>query len=441
MKEGSNNMGGRPSIIASLKHGKLVRMYSVTVFFKLVVVALSFVNSILINRCLGVELRGQYTAITNWANLMQLFLNLGIGSAYPAIKRRYPENSKSIFSTLTIITAAIYAVVFFIVGTFVDIDARYVLAIAYTSTVQNLIFFIAIVEDVKRKNKVNILTTAIHTVVLILVLVLFKHNLYVVLYAVILDQVVLSVVLVAVNHIWEVKINAINKTLLSEVFKIAIPAMLMNVLMYLNYHADVLFLSEMTEDYYSVGLYGTAVTLANMLWIIPDAFKDILYNRAAKTDNPKEVIVAIVTNISICGVVLVGFTFIGRWFLGFVYGSDFQDAYPLVMSLFVGTFPMVLYKLIHPVYVANGKTKIVVSLLAVAVVVNIVGNLLLIPLYKAVGAAVASVISYMICGIMFYIKFTRDYHVGIVSTAKKCFVSIRRTDNNGCKEDERQKLQ
>lgn len=403
----------------SLRQNKLVRMYSVTVVYKLVVVALSFVNSILINRSLGVELRGEYTAITNWASLMQLFLNLGIGSAYPAIKRRYPENSKIIFSTLTVITAAIYLVIFLVAGAFVDTDTKFVLMIAYISTIQNLIIFISIVEDVRKKNKVNIATTAIHTVVLILIFVLFKHNLYAILCAVILDNVILIIVLVVVNRIWEVRINEINKALLSEVFRIALPAMLMNVLMYLNYHADVLFLSEMTDDYYSVGLYGTAVTLANMLWIIPDAFKDILYNRAAQKDNPKEIIVAIVTNIFICVLVLVAFAFIGEWFLGFVYGTDFQAAYPLVLLLFVGTFPMVLYKLIHPVYIANGKTKIVVSLLAVAVVVNIAGNMLLIPLYKGVGAAVASVVSYMICGIAFYIYFARDYHVGIVSTMKK----------------------
>ena len=204
----------------------------------------------------------------------------------------------------------------------------------------------------------------------------------------------------------------------NEIFRIAIPAMFMNMLMYLNYHADVLFLSGITKDNYTVGLYGTAVTLGNMLWIIPDAFKDILYNRAAKKDNPEEVIAAIVTNMLICFVILVGFLFIGKSFLRVMYGQDFVAAYPLVLLLFVGTFPMVLYKLIHPIYIANGKTGTVVLLLSIAVFVNMIGNILLIPLYSGVGAAIASIFSYMICGIAFYVKFVHDYKVNLCTTMK-----------------------
>ncbi len=404
--------------LSSIKRNKIIEMYGVTVFYKLIVVVLSFVNSILINRCLGVELRGSYTTITNWASLMQLFLNLGIGTAYPAIKRRYPEKSKAVFSTLALLMAFSYAVVFFIIGIFLKTDARYALIIAYTSTVENLIIFVAIVEDVKRRNKVNIATAFIHTLVLLIVFIFLKRNLYAVLWAVIIDHLVLGGTLVIVNRIWDFNIKLIDKPLLVEIFKIAIPAMLMNMLMYLNYHADVLFLSGITKNNYVVGLYGTAVTLGNMLWIIPDAFKDILYNRAAKKDNPEEVIATIAVNILICFVILIGFVILGKWFLGFMYGQDFVAAYPLVLLLFVGTFPMVLYKLIHPIYIANGKTGIVVLLLSIAVMANLVGNMILIPLYAGVGAAVSSIVSYMICGVAFYIKFKHDYKVNLIGTMK-----------------------
>ena len=181
---------------------------------------------------------------------------------------------------------------------------------------------------------------------------------------------------------------------------------------------NILFLSEITKNNVEVGLYGTAVTLGNMLWIVPDAFKDILYNRATKKDNPDEVVVAIICNFIICIVILIGFVILGKWFLNLMYGQEYVAAYPLVLMLFTGTLPMVLYKLIHPIYIANGKTKIVVILLSIAVVSNFVGNILLIPRLEGMGAAIASVISYSICGVAFYFKFTKDFSVNILSSVK-----------------------
>src|SRR5699024_6006474 len=140
---------------------------------------------------------------------------------------------------------------------------------------------------------------------------------------------------------------------------------------------------------------------------------DILFNRAAKKDNPQESMVAIFVNIILCLVVLIGFIIFGKWFLGVMYGNEFIAAYPLVLLLFTGTFPMALFQLIHPIYITNGNTGIVVLLLLVAVLVNCIGNMILIPIYSGVGAAIASIISYMICGIIFFIKFQYDYKVSI----------------------------
>lgn len=415
---------------------KIVKNYGVTVTFRLIVVVLTFLNSILINRCLGVALRGEYTTISNWASLLQLFLNLGLGSAYPAIKRRYPEKSKYIYTTLLLLFALGYALLFLVVGMFTGRNVRYTLLIAYMSTVGNLIIFIAIVEDVRKRNLINILTSALHTLILLTIYLLWRRSLYAVLWSIIIDHAVLSIGLILANHVFYVNFRLIDKAILAEIFRIAIPAMIMNLLMYLNYHADVIFLSSLTKDYFAVGLYGTAVTLGNMLWIIPDAFKDILYHRAARRDNPEEIAAAIIVNITLCVIVLTLFTVLGKWFLGFVYGEEFVAAYPLVLLLFVGTLPMVLYKLIHPIYIANGKTRIVVLLLSIAVVANVIGNLILIPLYSATGAAISSVVSYIICGVAFYYKFKYDYHIDltiILRNMKKILKSGKRCEETEAK--------
>ncbi len=408
------------------KGKSIVILYGKTVTYKLICVVIGFLNSVLINRCLGVALRGEYTTITNWASLMQLFINFGIGTAYPAFKRKYPENGKKVFSTITLCLACFYLAIAVVVFPLIETSTKFIIAIAFITAVQNLLIFIAVVEDVSKRNKINIVTSCFHTFILILILFLFPRNLIAVLLAVIVDHVALCLSFVYLYKIKEIDFHILTWRVIKEILIVAIPAMLMNMLMYLNYHADVLFLSEITKNNIEVGLYGTAVTLGNMLWIVPDAFKDILYNRAAKKDNPDEVVVAIICNFIICIIILIGFVFLGKWFLNFMYGKEYVAAYPLVLMLFTGTLPMVLYKLIHPIYIANGKTKIVVILLSIAVISNFIGNIVLIPRLEGMGAAIASVISYSICGVAFYIKFTRDFSVNVLSSVKTMIRKIER---------------
>ncbi|WP_416326307.1 polysaccharide biosynthesis C-terminal domain-containing protein [[Eubacterium] hominis] len=412
--------------IQSVANGKTLSIYSKTIVFKLICVVIGFVNSILINRCLGVALRGEYTTILNWASLLQLFLNLGIGTTYPAFKRKYPDECKPIFTTIIALMAVIYLMIIFFLFPSLDSSYRFIAILALITTIESLLIFIAIVEDVSKRNLINIVTSVLHTIVLGVIFIFLKFKLSAILGAVIIDHLVFCTTLIVLFQISKIRIHLINRKIIKEIMIIAIPAMLMNMLMYLNYHADVLFLSYITKDNYAVGLYGTAITLGNMLWIIPDAFKDILFNRAAKKDNPEEVIVSIICNFLICIVVLIGFLFLGKWFLGIMYGSDFIAAYPLVLMLFIGTLPMVLYKLIHPIYIANGKTKTVVLLLSIAVASNFIGNIIIIPYLGAMGAAIASVISYSICGIAFFIKFCKDFKINFKATLIKVFKLIKR---------------
>lgn len=397
-------------IIDSLK-GKntTVKLYSKTVTYKMICVIISFLNTILISRSLGVELRGEYTTIINWASMLQLFLNLGIGTTYPTFKRKYPDTSKEIFVTFTYIIATIYMLISIVFLIFFKSINKYIIILTYITTVENLLIFIAIVEDVSKRNIINIVTSIVHFIILILIYFFNSKNLDLVICAVIFDHMILSISFIILYKMNRFNFKLIKFNMIIEILKCALPAMFMNLLMYLNYHADVLFLSYLGKNNIEVGLYGTAVGLGNMLWIIPDAFKDIIYNRASKKDNPKEILTAIICNMIICIFVILGFAIFGKLFLRCLYGSEFENAYTLVLLLFIGTLPMVLYKLIHPLYIANGKTIVVVALLMVAVVANIIGNIILIPRYLGKGAAISSVISYLICGVAFFLKFKNDY--------------------------------
>ena len=201
--------------------------------------------------------------------------------------------------------------------------------------------------------------------------------------------------------------------------------MAMNLLLYANYRLDVLMLEGSGVESVSIGLYAVAVGLAGLLWVVPDAFKEALYNIVARRNAVDEIVMAIAVNMLLALFVATGFFFLGRWFLSAMYGPDFADAHILVLILFVGTFPMILYKLIHPLYMAKGRSRTLVLTLGLSAAINVVLNLLLIPRIGSVGAASASVISYSITGAIFAGLFVKEYEVRPVRVFRKSISYLR----------------
>ena len=68
-------------------------------------------------------------------------------------------------------------------------------------------------------------------------------------------------------------------------------------------------------------------------------------------------------------------------------------------------------KLIGPLFIAKGKQRFYFYVLLSSVISNIVLNFLLIPIWGKEGAAIASIISYSISGIPFYIRFINEYNI------------------------------
>ena len=276
---------------------------------------------------------------------------------------------------------------------------------------ESQILFISNIEDTLKRNKIQIVIAIMYTALLFLMFIITKRSLEILLVVVILSHFATAFLLFLKFKMYKLKNSQVRLCFLKEVLKMGIPIMIMNLLMFCNYHIDIFILKAITNNNYNIGLYGTAVTLGNMIWIIPDAFKDILYNRSAKSDNVTEIILSITINIVICVVSIFMFFFFGKFFLIKMYGEDFSDAYALVLLLFIGTIPMIFYKLIHPIYITNKQVNIVVVILLISVLLNIILNFVLIPNYGAIGAAIASVFSYTLCGFIFCYKFKKDYNV------------------------------
>ena len=393
--------------------GKIKRYFHSPVSIRILTVGLNFIANVLINRSLGLVLKGQYTTILNYANFLQLFLNLGICYAYPLLKKTEKiDKAKQLIMTVVWLQTFAFAVISAIV--FLIIPNIRILMIILLSTVMicnSQIVFIALIDDIKKRNLFLLSSTVLFIFSNAVCILIAPGQLYLIVALLIIRYLYEIIVIVKKNQYAIFSISSLNKKKLLTILKIGLPTAVLAVLISCNYNIDIFMLNWMKSGDTQIGIYGVAYSLTNMLWIIPDAFKELIYNKTAKEDNYRFVIKCIFVNMGLCVVLSLGFLILGKWFLSIVYGQEYVVAFDVSLTLFCGVIPMVAFKLIHPIYVNKGESGVVVLLLCIAVIANIISSWLLIPSFGAFGAAIASVISYAICGILFFIKYCKDYGV------------------------------
>lgn len=391
--------------------GKIRKYIFSPISIRILTVGLNFVANVLINRSLGLALKGQYTTILNYANFLQLFFNMGICYAYPLLRKNEgEETAKKSILTMIWIQTFVFAIISCIV--LVVSPSLRTLMIVLLSTVMicnSQIVFIALIDDIKKRNVYLLTSTILFIICNAICILMVPGKLYLVVGLLILRYIYEIIVIVRMNHYSQFSIRALNKSRIITILKIGMPTAVLAVLISCNYNIDIFMLNWMKSGDMQVGIYGVAYSLTNMLWVIPDAFKELIYNKSAREDDYQFVKKCIFVNMALCVIISFGFLLLGQWMLGFVYGQEYVVAFDVTLTLFGGVIPMVAFKLIHPVYVNKGKSGMVVLMLCIAVVANIISSWFLIPNHGALGAAIASVISYAICGGLFFAKYRKDY--------------------------------
>ena len=108
---------------------------------------------------------------------------------------------------------------------------------------------------------------------------------------------------------------------------------------------------------------------------------------------------------------IVGILLLGRPVIRLLAGAEYLPAYPVTVLLIAGIIPMSYFKIIGTLLLAQGKKYVYLGMLTASVVVNILCNMVTIPLWGKMGAALASVVSYMAAGGLFLVYYLRMYGI------------------------------
>jgi O-antigen/teichoic acid export membrane protein len=172
-----------------------------------------------------------------------------------------------------------------------------------------------------------------------------------------------------------------------------------NILAFVNYRADI-FLVNFFLTPAATGIYVVAVKIAEQLWMLSKAASTVLLPRlSAMHENPQARLR--LTNKVFAGVggLTLAAAFLSAIALYFllepVFGAEFIDAFSPFLWLLPGVIAGAGARVQANCIAAAGKPEWNMYVAFGVVSVNIIGNVVLIPIWGIDGAAIATSIAYM----------------------------------------------
>jgi O-antigen/teichoic acid export membrane protein len=167
---------------------------------------------------------------------------------------------------------------------------------------------------------------------------------------------------------------------------------------YFSYRVDVLILSAIlgASGAASIGLYTFAVSLAEMVFMIPDSVSTVFYPRVAGMERREADRLA--PQVSRFTVLVTLFGVLGLLPAAWVVTSFILPAYGGSLLPFAVLLPGIIALSVSKVvsgYISGLGLPLAVARASIAnLVVNVIANVVLVPMLGIVGAALASLISY-----------------------------------------------
>jgi len=190
------------------------------------------------------------------------------------------------------------------------------------------------------------------------------------------------------------KVESFLKKTLSYGWK----AHLSNILAFVNYKADI-FIANLFLGPSAVGVYVIAVAMVEKLWLFSHAVSTVLLPRLSQLSSEEDKRRRLTPIV--CRWVLVTTFFaalvlaaVGGYVISSIFGPDFDAALLPLWILLPGIVLTSASRILANDIAARGRPDLNMYASIVIVLVNVVGNLILIPTYGLPGAATATTIAY-----------------------------------------------
>ncbi len=388
--------------------------YVFTIFTKIMAVVIGLIASSYSNRFLGPALKGELGRITSMISIIAVTANFGLYQPYPYYKRQGEPDVLDKFLRIFLAQFLIYTVIGVVAAKALGSFAlTAVCLIAPIQVLANQLSFMIMVEDVKFKNVIFFTARITNTIVTILAFYTMNRTIMVSLALIVIGDLITVVFALARMKRLPNPLRA-DVRFAAKIVPFGFISMLTTLMLTLNYRVDVLMMGYLygIPDV-EIGFYTLGVSLSEYGWLIPDAFREVLFSRTAKDDAIGEVTMSMKVNLYLTFVMIAGILLLGKPAIWLLAGEEYLPAYAVTVLMIVGIIPMSYFKIIGTLLLAQGRKIVYLLMLSGSVLANILTNLITIPLWGKMGAVVSSVVSYTVAGALFLAYYVRTYDVPI----------------------------
>jgi len=189
-----------------------------------------------------------------------------------------------------------------------------------------------------------------------------------------------------------------NRPVMHKMLTFGLKGHIGNVLQYFNYRLD-LFLVNYFLGAAGVGIYAISVGMAELLWYFPNAIGFAIFPKAASCRSEvMDFFVPRVFRIALGVTALgaIGLVVFGKVLIQWVFTSSFDSSYIPMVALLPGVVLLGGAKVLSNDMAGRGYPQYNSINAGVASLFTVILDLMLIPSYGVLGAAVASTMSYSV---------------------------------------------
>lgn len=178
----------------------------------------------------------------------------------------------------------------------------------------------------------------------------------------------------------------------------------------LGYRFDIVLLERLSTSQ-EVGIYSVGVGLAQLLWLLPAALTTVNFARSTTARNVTEHAqkTAMIMRITLWGSLLpcMLLYFLAPWLVPAIYGDAYAKSSDVIQAIMLGIWMALIFKVLNSDLAGRGKPQTALWVYALALLINVVLNLLWIPIFGCIGAAWASSVSYTFGALLFAFTYAR----------------------------------
>lgn len=384
---------------------------SLTLGRQMLTALLGLLTAIILARLLGPNGNGVYQMVLLLPTMVVTLSNLGIGSGtvYYVARRDY---SLQTIITANLVLAIIISAIACIIAVllvhfcgdklFPGIPKSLLLDIILVIPISILQSYLLTVfqglQDFKVYNRISIVPQAVILLLVVLEVWVLGGGVKAAIVAYILGNIfALMMTIYYLNPYIDYKL-AFDKEFAEKIIGYGIKVHLSNILAFLNYRLDM-FLLNCFLNPAAVGLYSIAVQIAERLWIISQAVSTVMLPRISELKDDEESRRQITPLISrwVFFITTVGsiiLMLIAPFLIPLLFGDKFSGAVLAFEIMIPGIILGSTSRVLANDFAARGQPEINMYISILALAINVIINLILIPIMGINGASLATTISY-----------------------------------------------